>query len=187
MLAATALLASCSSTESEEPSTANDQQVTLTFSPYEITPLSTRSAGDSRFSREVSTRAATSIASIATRLDIWLIEGENTTAIHQTSADADFGSVLVTLDKTKTYKLYAMGHKSAEVATLADGVISFSEDKIKESMFYSTTFSPSSTTSLSCLMHRIVAQFRFETTDAVPAECKKCDSQYLMYGTVGMY
>ena len=56
--------------------------------------------------------------------------------------------------------------------TLTDGVLSFPDDKIKEAMWYTTTFSPATTTSLSCLMNRIVAQFRLEITDDIPAECK---------------
>ena len=39
-------------------------------------------------------------------------------------------------------------------------------------MFYSTTFSPATTTELSCLMQRIVADFRLDITDDFPAECK---------------
>ena len=39
-------------------------------------------------------------------------------------------------------------------------------------MFYTTTFSPATTTELSCLMQRIVADFRLEITDDIPAECK---------------
>ena len=39
-------------------------------------------------------------------------------------------------------------------------------------MFYSTTFSPATTTNISCLMNRIVADFRLDITDDFPAECK---------------
>ena len=41
------------------------------------------------------------------------------------------------------------------------------------SMFYTQTFTPAETTTLSCLMQRIVAQFRLETTDAVPTEADR--------------
>lgn len=132
-------------------------EVTLTFSPYTM---------------EAMTRTATSIASVVTHLDVWLVEGSNTTAIHQTTADATFGTVTTTLDKTKTYTLYAVGHK-ADGATLSDGVISFTDDKVTHSMFYTTTFSPATTTSLSCLMTRIVADFRLEITDDIPTSVKK--------------
>ncbi len=152
------LLTACSSDVEEQRVMNEPTEVTLTFSPYQM---------------EAMTRAATSIASVVTRLDVWITEGANTTAVHQTSSDADFGTVTATLDKTKTYTLVAIGHKCADVATLADGVIHFPEDKVTHAMVYTTTFTPATATSLSCEMERIVAAFRMETTDEVPAACKK--------------
>ena len=154
---ALAIMMNGCSTDSEQP-VDEPTEVTLTFSPYTM---------------EAMTRTAVSIADVVTKLDIWIYEsGSEVTAIHQTTADAAFGSITVTLDKTKTYTLYAVGHK-ADGATLENGVISFTDDKVTHSMFYSTTFSPATTTSLSCLMNRIVADFRLEITDDIPAECKK--------------
>lgn len=153
-----AIVAGCSSDNGEEPvmNQGETAEVTLTFSPYEQTAM---------------TRAATSVASVVTHLDVWITDGTTTQDIHQTSSDADFGTLSVTLDKTKTYTLYAIGHK-ADGATLSDGVISFTNDKTTHSMFYTTTFSPATTTNLSCLMNRIVADFRLDITDDFPAECK---------------
>ena len=140
----------------------NQTAVVLTFSPYEQTAM-----------QAPGRRAATSIASIVTHLDVWLYEGgSEVEAVHQTSADADFGTVAVTLDKTKTYTLYAVGHK-ADGATLSDGVISFTADKTTHSMFYGTTFTPNTTTELSCTMSRIVADFRLEITDDIPTSAVK--------------
>ena len=157
IMMATAILAACSS--DEEPTSSELTDVTLTFSPYQVDAI---------------TRAATSIAGIVTRLDVWLYEsGSECAAVHQSADDVQFGSISLTLDKTKTYTLYAVGHKAAGPATLADGIITFPDDKVTHSMYFTTTFSPSVTTSLSCLMQRIVAQFRIETTDAVPADMKK--------------
>ena len=152
------VLTACSSDNGEEQRVKSEEftDVVLTFSPYEQTAM---------------TRAATSVASVVTHLDVWITDGTTTTDLHQTNADADFGSLTVTLDKTKTYTLYAVGHK-ANGATLSDGVISFTDDKVTHSMFYSTTFSPATTTNLSCLMNRIVADFRLDITDDFPAECK---------------
>ena len=158
IMMATAILAACSSSD-EEPTSSELTDVTLTFSPYQVDAI---------------TRAATSIAGIVTRLDVWLYEsGSECAAVHQSADDVQFGSISLTLDKTKTYTLYAVGHKAAGPATLADGIIAFPDDKTTHSMYFTTTFSPSVTTSLSCLMQRIVAQFRIETTDAVPADMKK--------------
>lgn len=153
-----ALLCACSSDEQSKPQ-PQPTEVTFTFSPYDIAPMSTR--------------AVTSVSEVVNHLDIWIYEsGNEVSAFHQTSSDENFGTVTATLDKTKTYTLYAIGHK-ADGATLSDGVISFTDDKVTHSMYYSTTFSPATTTSLSCLMTRIVADFRLDIIDDIPAECKK--------------
>ena len=156
------VLTACSNEQEEcvfNGSTAENQtEVTLSFSPYEMGAM---------------TRAATSVATVVTHLDVWLYEsGSEVAAIHQSSSDDGFGTITATLDKTKTYTLYAVGHK-ADGATLSDGIISFTDDKVTHSMFYTTTFSPATTTSLSCLMNRIVADFRLEITDDIPAAVKK--------------
>jgi hypothetical protein len=158
-MAVVGLLSACSSVADEEEVVTNiEQTVTLTFSPYE---------------QEAMTRTATSIAGVVTALDVWVMEGDNTIAAHQTDADANFGSLSITLNKTKTYTVYAVGHKCTAAATLSNGVISFPEDKVTHSLFYTATFSPATTTSLSCIMTRIVSMFRLETTDAVPNDAKK--------------
>lgn len=151
-----AVCVGCSS-EKDEQHISEPTNVTLTFSPYEVTAM---------------TRTATSIATLVTHLDVWITDGTTVTDMHQTSGDSGFGSLSVTLDKTKTYTLYAVGHK-ADGAMLNDGVISFTDDKTTHSMFYSTTFSPATTTSLSCLMTRIVADFRLEITDDIPTSAVK--------------
>ena len=155
-----AMCVGCSSENDERQVTNEQTQVTLTFSPYEVSAMA-----------PVMTRTATSIASVVTHLDVWITDGTTTTDLHQTTATDGFGSLSVTLNKTKTYTLYAIGHR-ADGATLSDGVIAFTDDKVTHSMFYTTTFSPATTTSLSCLMTRIVADFRLEITDDIPAECK---------------
>ena len=156
---ASMLLTACSSDNMEEVEVMSEPtDVQMTFSPYEMSAM---------------TRAAVSIADVLTKLDVWIYEsGSEVTAIHQSALDAGFGSLTVTLDKAKTYTLYAVGHK-ADGATLSDGVISFTDDKVTHSMFYTTTFSPATTTSLSCLMTRIVADFRLEITDEIPTSAVK--------------
>lgn len=121
----------------------------------------------------ISPMTRTALGSVSTRLDVWITDGTTTQDFHQTSSDAGFGTVTAMLDKTKTYTLYAVGHKSDGQATLADGVISFPEDKVKDTFWYTTTFSPSTTMAINAEMSRIVSMFRMETTDAVPSDVKK--------------
>lgn len=156
---AAVLLAACSESENPEPLTQNPEPttVTLTFSPYEMSAM---------------TRAATSIASICTHLDVWITEGTNTTEVHQTSIDASFGTVSVSLNRLKTYTLVAVAHKANGAATLTNNIIAFPDDKVPHSMIYKTTFSPGTTTSLSCLMTRIVGQFVFQIADEVPDDAR---------------
>lgn len=131
--------------------------VTLRFSPFDIVPM---------------TRATASISNFCTRLDLWIVEGENVIDLHQTLED-NLGNVTLTLDKNKTYTLYAIAHRCTASATLQSGIISFPEDKVTHSMYYTTTFSPATTTSLDCVMHRIVGQFHLDTSDPVPDEVAK--------------
>ena len=151
-----AMCVGCSS-ESDERRVSEPTDVVLTFSPYDVSPM---------------TRTAVSIADVVNHLDVWITDGTTTTDLHQTSGDSGFGTITATLDKTKSYTMYAVAHK-ADGATLTDGVVAFTDDKVTHAMFYTTTFSPATTTSLSCLMTRIVADFRLEITDDIPTSVKK--------------
>ena len=149
--------------ETETPDWDKDT-ITISFSPYTITPME---------SRQATTRATTSIASICTHLDVWIEHEGDVIDIHQSSTDANFGTITAVLDKRYTYTINAVAHKCDGDATLSDGVISFPDDKVTHAMVYQGTVSPASTTSLSAEMTRIVAQFKLETTDAIPDEAKK--------------
>lgn len=132
------------------------EHVTINFAPiYKMEPM---------------TRSDLSSSGM-TRLDVWIFEGSiEISAVHQTSTDVGFGSVSLSLNKTKTYTLYAIAHKATAECTLANGIISYPDEKPKESFFYSTTFSPTTTTTLNCAMSRICGKFTMATTDAVPDE-----------------
>ena len=145
----------------------DDTVVQLQFSPvYEIIEI---------------TKAATSISSLATRLDVWIIDGTETQAVHQSSTDAGFGTISVTLNKTKTYTLYAIAHSANGQASLEDNVVSFPDNKVTQTLFYTTTFCPATTTSLSAVMTRISAQFRMETADAIPNDVTQM--KFTVYNT----
>ena len=149
---------------------AEPVSVSVTFSPYEVMPM-TCGSGDSHAGLPLDAVTRAAVADYASRLDAWVYcDGMEVQAVHQTSVDADFATLSLTLDRSKTYTLYAVAHKGADVATLADGVVSFPDDKVTHSFFYSETFCPGEKTSLSCLMSRIVGQFRLEITDAIPSE-----------------
>ena len=147
-------LTACTSDE-QISVTKEDTTVTLAFEgiKFDMQPMGTRAT----------------IAESASRLDVWVYEnGSEMEAVHQTSSDSGFGTVSLTLNNTKTYTIYALAHKATAACTLADGVISFPDDKPKESFFYTTTFSPATTTSINAEMNRITGKFTLQTTDAVP-------------------
>lgn len=115
------------------------------------------------------TKAA--VADVCTRLDVWLYEsGAEVHAAHQVSTDEGFGWLDLTLNRTKTYTLYAVAHKGSAAASLADGIISFPEDKVTHTFYIRRTFQPTDGMELALTMARIVAQLKLETVDTVPAE-----------------
>lgn len=151
------------------------QRVTLKFSPYTVTSMGAKA-------NKVATRATVPVSDVVNRLDVWLMEGDSTTALtkhesvaesHQTVADDGFGSLSLTLDKSKTYTLYAVGHKESAPTTLSTGVVSFPDTKKLQTLYYSTTFTPATTTTLDCKMLRAVGMFRIVLEDEIPAEVKK--------------
>ena len=94
------MLTACSQDEEQialNGSPVEEETVTMTFSPYQM---------------EAMTRTAVSIAEVVNHLDVWIYEGgSEVAAIHQTTSDADFGGVSVTLDKTKTYTLMSSSRR----------------------------------------------------------------------------
>lgn len=115
---------------------------------------------------EEMTRAELSAS--CTRLDVWVVNGDEVLEVHQASTDDGFGNVSFTLNKYKTYNIYALAHKSASAGTLNGTVVSFADNKTTDMFWYTTSFSPSSTTNLSCTMTRNVGCFRLDTSDPVP-------------------
>ena len=125
---AAVLLAACSS-EIEEPQ-SNEVEVKLHFSNFQL-------------NQEPITRSATSVSDYATKLDIWISDGTTTTPYQQEVGQNGFGSLSLTLNNQKEYTLYAVAHRvSSGHATLADGIISFPDDKVTHTFFVSRKFTP---------------------------------------------
>ena len=131
---------------------------------------------------ETMTRAMVPVGDVVNRLDVWLFEGDATAAVgqtevvagsHQTKDNDGFGSLSVTLDKNRTYTLYAVGHKESTSTSISGGVVSFPETKKLQTLYYTRTFTPSETTTLSCMMKRAVGAFRIVFNDEVPEDVKK--------------
>ena len=161
LMAGIALLWSCSSS-SEKVEEPQNNEVTVNVN-----------LGGFAIDTEAMTRSTTAVGDYVTKLDVWLYEsGNEFTSFHQSSSDSGFGSLSLTLNVTKTYTIYAVAHRCTSAASLSDAVISFHEDKVTHSFFVKQTFTPTKGMSLNLTMNRIVAQFSFNTTDAVPDWCK---------------
>ena len=131
--------------------------MTIHFQPYEVVPM---------------TRAA--ISDFCTHLDIFIVEPSGVVSeYHQTTDDADFGSLTLTLNNQLTYRLVAVAHRCTSPAEFDENVITFPDDKVTHSMAYTTTFTPTKDMVMTCELHRIVAQFQLNTTDAMPNDVKK--------------
>lgn len=148
----------------------NTEFVMINLSPYSMESLD-----------NFTTRAASPISGIVTKLDVWIIEGTDTIEFHQSSGDG-FGTISATLNKTKTYTLYAIAHSANGEATLdTDHIVSFPDNKVTQTLFYTTTFSPAETTSITGVMDRISSQFRMETSDAIPNDVTQM--KFTVYNT----
>ena len=159
MTAMAVVLSACSSEDASKVSNET-AEVSIGFSgfTYEQTSM---------------TRATQDVGDVCTHLDIWISDGTTTTAYNQSTSDTGFGSLSMTLNSTKTYTIYAVAHKANGAATLSDGIISWPEDKVTHSFFYSDTFTPTKGMAKVCSMSRIVANFKFTTADALPAYVKQ--------------
>ena len=169
LIAAAIMMCGCEKPIVGEELNNETAEVRMTFAPYDVEPL-TRANSASGLTRAGGVRRA-AVADYATRLDVWLYEGgTEIQEVHQQSTDDGFASLSVRLEKSKTYTVYAVAHKAVGAATLSNGVVSWPDDKVTHSFYYSQTFSPATTTAMNCLMERIVGNFRMEITNAVPAE-----------------
>ena len=150
------MVVGCSSDNGGEP-VGSMVEVSLNFSEFDVEM----------------TRAVAPISDYCNHLDVWVVSSTSTDDYHQTATDAGFGSVRLNLVVGKQYTIYAVAHKCSTDATLADGIISFPDDKVTQTLYYTTTFTPANSTGLQCEMQRIVAQFRLSTLDAIPDNAKK--------------
>ena len=122
---------------------------------------------------DTAARTRGEISSSANRLDVWLIQGTDTSVVHQTSTDADFGTVSFQVNKTKEYTLKAVAHKCSTAAEMKSGVVSFTEGEIKHTLYAMHKFKPDTISSqVSVDMTRIVGMFRFAVTDSIISKVK---------------
>lgn len=123
------------------------------------------------FDDSANARTRGDISSSANRLDVWLIQGTDTSVVHQQSTDADFGTVSFSVNKTKEYTMKAVAHKCSTAAEMKGGVVSFTEGEIKHTLYAMHKFKPDTiTAALPINMTRIVGMFKIDITDSIPSK-----------------
>ena len=136
--------------------------ITISFArafEVNIEPMQSRTRGD--------------ISSSANHLDVWLIQGSDTTEVHQTSEDADFGTIKLSVNRQKEDTLKAVGHKCSAAAEMKAGVVSFPAGEIKHTIYGQHTFKPDTINgNFDMEMKRIVGMLRFDITDSIPSKVK---------------
>ena len=102
-IAAVAVLVGCTKENVPTPTPTGEQQVTIKFSPYEMSPMS---------------KTTSSVATVCSRLDVYIIEQGTTDTMrfHQDRAinATGFGSLTATLQTNRSYKLIVMGHNTSD-------------------------------------------------------------------------
>lgn len=160
-IAAVALMIGCTKEEERpngEVETFDSVPMEFKFSPYEMSPMKTPQ----------------NVATVCSRLDIYIIEQGTTDTLrfHQDRAinATGFGSLTTTLQTNRSYKLVVVGHSTSDTATFQNGLISFTNDIIKQTLYADTVFSPGDGLSLQVVMQRIVGMFKMRVADEIPQE-----------------
>ena len=161
--------------QKDEPETAkNPEEGGLNVNPEwdkdSVVISFARAFGITQQQMGAATRAA--MESTVSRIDLWLIQGGDTTIYHQQQGDDGFGTFRLSLNRKNTYTLKAIGHKGAQALQMSDGIILFPQnEKITHTFYTAHTFKPDTITggTLALKASRIVGQMVFEVTDSVPA------------------
>ena len=172
LFTATILFVGCKKEEDITPITGGDSQVTIKFSPYEMTPM----------------KATHPISEYTTHLDVYIQDNTDPSTplirFHQnTTSTSNYGTITTNMNSGHNYTIYAVAHRGTDTATLTNNVIIFPDnEKVTHTFFYKNTFSPEYNTDINCIMKRIIGQIRFTIQDTVPSEVTKMyfvvDSSY---------
>ena len=156
ILAAVLCLTACKKETDDTPQPVGDKStVRFDFNPYQMEPM------------KGGTKNA-SLSTVCSRLDVYIIDtvAADTLRCHQERGTTPgFGSLTATLQTTKTYKLVAVGHNTDDTCTFNGGIVSFADDKVKQSLVSVVTFTPADSLNLHVVMQRIVGMFKLRIAD----------------------
>ena len=178
LLALALLLAACEKPVIDEDLVATkNANVILHFVQYEASPLSPlqRARG--------TTRAATDITNLCSRLNIALFDADGTKVktVAQKESDANFGTVALTLT-AGTYRLVVIAHNCDGSATITSTEkVTFPNNKVTDTFYYyGDLVVTDAKQSYDLTLTRAVAMFRLVLTDeSVPSNVAKLKFYYI--------
>ena len=180
LMATALLLTSCEKASFDETSTPvktqpeenRDDLITLTFTVTQIE--SAAFANTNEHSR------AAAVGDVCSRVNLALYkpDGERVKMINQKSDDANFGQISFTV-AAGTYRLVVLAHScDGNATTTALNKITFPNNKVTDTFYYSTEFSATSDLSQQLVLRRITAMVRLVVKDAIPENVKRMKFYY---------
>ena len=180
LMATVLLLTSCEKASFDEtptpvkpqPDENRDDLITLTFTVTQIE--SAAFANTNEHSR------AAAVGEVCSRVNLALYkpDGERVKMINQKSDDANFGQISFTV-AAGTYRLVVLAHScDGNATTTALNKITFPNNKVTDTFYYSTEFSATSDLSQQLVLRRITAMVRLVVKDAIPENVKRMKFYY---------
>ncbi len=174
------LLAACEKPilDTEDITSTNDANVILHFTQFEQEPFSVGGG-----SAAMTTRAATEITALCSRLNIAIFDADGTKVktVAQKEGDSGYGTVALTL-AAGTYKLVVIAHNCDGSATITSTEkVTFPNNKVTDTFYYyGDLVVTDAKQSYDLTLTRAVAMFRLVLTDeSVPSNVAKLKFYYL--------
>lgn len=182
MLFALALLAAACEKpilNEEDAVTKNEANVILHFTQFEQEPFSVGGGSPAA----VTTRAATDITELCSRLNIAIFDADGTKVktVAQKEGDSSYGTVALTLT-AGTYRLVVIAHNCDGSATITSTEkVTFPNNKVTDTFYYyGDLVVTDAKQSYDLTLTRAVAMFRLVLTDeSVPSNVAKLKFYYL--------
>ena len=175
------LLAACEKPilDTEDIASTKDANVILHFTQFEQEPFSVGGGSPAA----VTTRAATDITALCSRLNIALFDADGTKVktVAQKEGDSGYGTVALTL-AAATYKLVVIAHNCDGSATITSTEkVTFPNNKVTDTFYYyGDLVVTDAKQSYDLTLTRAVAMFRLVLTDeSVPSNVAKLKFYYL--------
>lgn len=147
--------------DKDAPSVADDANVVLQLSCYEVSPISTRSIRD--------------ISQMCSRVGVaFFKDGTKVKTVRQTVGDEGFGTVAAMLEEG-TYEVVVIAHNCDGASTITSPEkVTFPNNVVSDTFYYYGTLTATSDRqTFQYQMTRVVAMFRLTLEQPLPAEAKK--------------